>query len=404
MTDNPLEKLYNLNNEDEDFLQKLIDERIEESSNLEYKRELSDDNKEIAKDISSFANTNGGIIIYGIEEENHKPKKLCPLEAGLKEKIENIIISYLNPRLSVKIVPIDCTNPPGGQYYVIYILKSSEGPHMIVGKKDYRYYKKCNFSSIPMEDYEIRENIEKNLKNKNDSLSEIKNRKVFFFDNLEQQESTIYLRLVCVPIPILNIELDNVDFKQFNKREYLMNGLLENHNFQNIKKGKICQYGLLNSRDLETSDYMKNYLYIDEELFIEYAHLGITYNSSIGNHLNDFYVIGSDLIGYIYFVKDFFERNDILCELLFYIEINNIKDTILWNTADFRSSLSYVREHHLYTDDKWEDHKYYPSFKVFENPNDVIVYFADRIYRGYGYKSCEKLEEKENGRLSFRSS
>lgn len=400
MLENCSEKLYNLRNKDEDFLQRLIEDQIEESSKLEYKRELPKDYKELAKDISSFANASGGIIIYGIEEEDHKPKKLYPLEAGLKEKIENIIISYLSPKLSVKIVPIDCTKPTGGQYYIIYILKSPESPHMIVGKKDYRYYKRCNFSSVPMEDYEIRDSIEKNIRTKNDVLSSIKNRKVFFFDNFEQQESTTYLRLVCIPIPRLNIELDSIDFKQFRKREYLMNNLLENHDFTNIKKGEICEYGLLNSRDSGISDYMKNYLYIDEEGFIEYVHLGIIYETSIGNHINTLYIIGGDLTGYIYFVKDFFERNNILYELLFYVEINNIKDTILWDTTNFPSS-SYVKEHHLYTDHKWEDIKYYPSFKVFEKPNDITKYFADRIYKSYGYKKCDRFIEKD-GEPSFR--
>ncbi len=401
MTNNFLEKLYNLSNKDEGFLQKLIDDQIEESPNLEYKRELSSDNKEIAKDISSFANTNGGIIIYGIEEEDHKPKKLFPLEEGLKEKIENIIIDYLNPKLSVKIVPIDCTGPTGGQYYIVYILKSSEGPHMIVGKKDYRYYKKCNFSSTPMEDYEIREKIEKNLKNKNDALSKIRSRAVFFFDNFEQQKSTKYIRLICMPIPILNFELDNIDFKQYKKRKYLMNGLLEKHDFSNIKKGKMCEYGLLKSRNDNISDYQKNYLYIDEEGYLEYVRLGILYKTSIGDQLNTLNIIGNDLMGYIYFIKDFFEKNNILCELLFYIEINNIKGIILFDNNPFLSSIDYLREHHLYTDDKWEDTKYYPSFEVFENPNGIIRYFADRIYKSYGYKKCDRFIEKD-GKLSFR--
>jgi len=54
-------------------IQKLIENKIEESLTLEYKRELSRNNKEIAKDISAFANTSGGVIIYGIEEKGHIP-------------------------------------------------------------------------------------------------------------------------------------------------------------------------------------------------------------------------------------------------------------------------------------------------------------------------------------------
>jgi len=203
-----------------------------------------------------------------------------------------------------------------------------------------------------------------------------------------------------MPIPKLNIELDGIDFKQFKKREYRMNGLLENHNFQNIKKGKICQYGLLKSRDDNISDYQKNYLYISEEGSIEYVRLGILYKTSYSVNLNTLYIIGDSLIGYAYFIKDFFKKNNTLCELLFYIEINNIKETILFDNSYYASS-DYLREHHLYTDDKWEDHKYYPSFKVFESPNDVIGYFSDRIYKSYGYEKCDRFIDKD-GELSFR--
>ena len=36
-------------------------------------------NKDIAKTISSFANSDGGNIIYGILEEGHKPVEINPM-------------------------------------------------------------------------------------------------------------------------------------------------------------------------------------------------------------------------------------------------------------------------------------------------------------------------------------
>jgi len=41
-------------------IKKLIEGKIEESLILEYKREITDNNKEIAKDLFAFANTDGG--------------------------------------------------------------------------------------------------------------------------------------------------------------------------------------------------------------------------------------------------------------------------------------------------------------------------------------------------------
>jgi predicted HTH transcriptional regulator len=53
-------------------IQKLIGTQVQESLNLDYKRSSSISNKaraEIAKDASAFANSDGGLIIYGVEEK-----------------------------------------------------------------------------------------------------------------------------------------------------------------------------------------------------------------------------------------------------------------------------------------------------------------------------------------------
>ena len=58
-------------------IQYLIDNGVEESIHLDFKAAgalAKDDKKknEIAKDVSAFANSDGGIIIYGISESGHK--------------------------------------------------------------------------------------------------------------------------------------------------------------------------------------------------------------------------------------------------------------------------------------------------------------------------------------------
>jgi hypothetical protein len=59
----------------------LITRREEESFLLDYKREINysspADKKELCKDVSSFANSKGGVLIYGIDQEvniNSPPK------------------------------------------------------------------------------------------------------------------------------------------------------------------------------------------------------------------------------------------------------------------------------------------------------------------------------------------
>src|SRR3989339_2090926 len=92
-------------------IQKLIDNQIEESIHLEYKQsdafgKTDGKKKEISKDVSSFANSDGGIIIYGIREfndkdKNHLPEKIDPIDRLVfsKEWIENIITGNISPKI-----------------------------------------------------------------------------------------------------------------------------------------------------------------------------------------------------------------------------------------------------------------------------------------------------------------
>ena len=56
-------------------LQSLIDNEIEESTELEYKSSFGIDKEnkkwkiELAKDVSAMANANGGTIVYGIRQK-----------------------------------------------------------------------------------------------------------------------------------------------------------------------------------------------------------------------------------------------------------------------------------------------------------------------------------------------
>jgi predicted HTH transcriptional regulator len=65
----------------EEDIERIINESWEESLNLEFKSSDSLNNtdlnkKEISKDISAFANSAGGIVIYGIRKINMSQKKL----------------------------------------------------------------------------------------------------------------------------------------------------------------------------------------------------------------------------------------------------------------------------------------------------------------------------------------
>lgn len=142
-------------------INEIINQGLEESVHLDYKRSesLSSSDvkkRELTKDVSSFANSDGGIIIYGVTEEDHKPKDFSFVEGNIytKEWLENVITS-IRPRISgIRIFPIRNNGDVSQTIYVVKIPRSEDAPHMAL---DFKYYKRYNFKSVPMEDYEVKD-------------------------------------------------------------------------------------------------------------------------------------------------------------------------------------------------------------------------------------------------------
>lgn len=149
---------------DYNYLLRLIANRIEENPELEYKAAdaLQKSDKrvmEITKDISSFANSNGGVLIYGIAEDQSDrrfPGNIDPIDRKVigKEWLEQVINFNIRPRIhGLKIHVIIM---PDNQDHVVYILEIPKGEtaHQADDKK---YYRRHNFMVEPLYDHEIRD-------------------------------------------------------------------------------------------------------------------------------------------------------------------------------------------------------------------------------------------------------
>lgn len=140
----------------------LIENEAEESVYLDFKASgsLSKEPKkkeEIAKDVSAFANSDGGIIVYGIEENDHKASSLSFVDGHIytKEWLEQIIQDNIQRRIDdLRIYPIRLDGDISKTIYVVKIPRSNNAPHMSADKC---YYKRNNFRSVKMEEYEVRD-------------------------------------------------------------------------------------------------------------------------------------------------------------------------------------------------------------------------------------------------------
>jgi hypothetical protein len=146
-----------------DRLEQLIRDKVEENLSLEYKSAealgKSDGKKaEIVRDVSAFANSSGGVLIYGISEFQqrelrHRPEKIDPInrQEYSKEWLEQIIQS-IQPRIDgIVIEPVDVDSSSG--CYVVTIPQSFTAHQA----RDHVYYRRHNFNVLPMEDYELRD-------------------------------------------------------------------------------------------------------------------------------------------------------------------------------------------------------------------------------------------------------
>lgn len=157
----------------ENKIAEMIRNKIEEGSDLDWKNSDSLNNckgqkadayrDELSKDVSCFANAAGGKIIYGVIEERDPPHRPVGFDNGCdpavitKEFVDDLVSSRINPPIfgvSIHPVELKSTNP-GRVAYVIEISQS----HTVHQARDNKYYRRRNFKSEPMEDYEVREGM-----------------------------------------------------------------------------------------------------------------------------------------------------------------------------------------------------------------------------------------------------
>jgi hypothetical protein len=91
----------------EDHLQRLVQDNEQENKIIEFKQELprsSDaDKKEFLADFTSFANTAGGDLIYGMRAQNGKAQEVVGLDGDLDaelNRLESMIGTGIQPRVT----------------------------------------------------------------------------------------------------------------------------------------------------------------------------------------------------------------------------------------------------------------------------------------------------------------
>lgn len=203
-------------------IENLINNQIEESTELEYKSSIKTNNpkwkEELAKDISAMANANGGVIIYGIREKDGEnglsiPKEITaiPTNEMSKDSLTQIINANIQPKIEdIEITTIQYENE--GNIFVVEIPQSNTAHQNKITKL---YYKRRNATIEAMEDYEIRD---------------IMNRSKFPLISLSVEiEKYSYYKTEQIQIPpTYEYPLPRTENREIKYTRYKMNIVLEN--------------------------------------------------------------------------------------------------------------------------------------------------------------------------------
>ncbi len=144
-------------------LQRLIDDGVPEGRETDYKLELAvatdQEKKEFLADVSSFANTVGGVLYIGIREENLLPVELTGLAVADQDieiqRLENLLRNGLEPRLpGINILPIRLSS--SRLVIVLEIPQSWVLPHRVSLKGHDKFYARNSGGKYPVDVAELR--------------------------------------------------------------------------------------------------------------------------------------------------------------------------------------------------------------------------------------------------------
>ena len=120
--------------------------------------------EDLSKDVSSFLNSDGGVLVYGVpESDSIDDTGGTPIPGGSdigfnrgdidKETIENLITSTIHPRPGPDLFQV--SEVPYDDGKLVFLVEVAIGLGDVWQAKDKRYYKRFQYKAEPMEHYEI---------------------------------------------------------------------------------------------------------------------------------------------------------------------------------------------------------------------------------------------------------
>ena len=139
-----------------DFLRKLCEDQCPESDTLEFKREipggLDKDKHELLKDVCALANSDGGDLVFGIQEITGAASTLVPLTQesadAAKRRLSQVLDAGLEPR--VQGLRFHHVEMDSGYILILRVPASYDGPHCVRSNNNRRFVMRNGTSTTDM--------------------------------------------------------------------------------------------------------------------------------------------------------------------------------------------------------------------------------------------------------------
>jgi len=147
-------------------IERLVSDRAQEGAHLDFKRDLpvawdSGAKHELLADVTAFANSGGGDIVYGVDEnESAEASAIFPqLPASIDQevrKLQDFLLTLAEPRLpAVQVHPVSVTvGEKAGHVVVIRVPQSWAAPHRV--KTNQHVYVREGLRKRPLDVPELR--------------------------------------------------------------------------------------------------------------------------------------------------------------------------------------------------------------------------------------------------------